>query len=116
MWKKLLFTGAALSLTASPGFAEVGDQETVRIWQIDTSGRPPFERRRVEVPVADLARFEQVQVTETVTRRVADFRGRPPFRRSVQEVPLIDAASLETGLTDKAHSPTPRPFHKLRHR
>ena len=104
-------------MASFPAAAERTAQETVTVWEIDTSGRPPFERRRVEVPVADAASLEAAgSAQETVTAWAVDYSGRPPFRRSMEEVPVIDAASLEVENTADRPRPIPAPFHKRRHR
>lgn len=72
------------------------DSQTLRVWQVDYSGRPPFKRSLVEVPVVDAARLESLGVVETRRLRTTDFSGRPPFKRRYQEVRVLDAASLET--------------------
>ena len=112
-----LLAALAALLVPLPALAETSQVETVRVWDIDTSGRPPFKRRLVEVPVADVARLESTsEPAATITRRVVDFSGRPPFRRSTQELPVIDTARLEAQANTRRDSPHPRPFHKPRHR
>ncbi len=110
---------AALStaLFGLPAGAEMSAQgETVTVWEVDTSGRPPFKRTRVELPVADVASLESADVA-LETRRVwtTDFRGRPPFRRGYEELPVVDAASLEYADTGDGDA-RPKPFFKRRHR
>ncbi len=89
--------------------------EMVRVWSVDTTGKPPFKRTLVEVPAADIASLEIDDANvETVTMRVTDFRGKPPFRRTMQEVPVIDAASLEQ-VSETTRKAGRTPFGK-RHR
>jgi hypothetical protein len=113
MLRTAIFAGLAAALLPFQATAGNTGQETITVWEVDTSGRPPFERRRVEVPVADTASAETV--TETVTVWTADYSGRPPFRRSYQSVPVVDAASFEAG-AETIQPVAPRPFHKTRHR
>lgn len=116
MFRATVFAGLAAAMTSSPAAAETIAGETVTVWEIDYSGRPPFERRQVEVPVADAASLESTNILqETVRAWVVDYSGRPPFRRSLQEVPVVDAASLEME-TGTGEGPFPKPFHKRRHR
>lgn len=53
------------------------DVETEVVWQTDFSGRPPFSRKQVELPVVDAASMELVEEESKIT----SFRGRPPFNR-----------------------------------
>lgn len=116
MIKASILAGLAAAVAALPAAAETHQGETITVWEIDYSGRPPFERRQVEVPVADAASLESsTRMRETVTMRVVDYSGRPPFRRSVEEVPVVDAASLEEQATTDRKT-VPRPFYKQRHR
>jgi hypothetical protein len=116
MFRATAFVGFAAAMASFPTAAETTARETMTVWEIDHSGRPPFERRRVEVPVADVASLESAGgVQETVRAWVVDYSGRPPFRRSMEEVPVIDAASLEVeNAADRQQIPAP--FHKRRHR
>ncbi len=70
--------------------------ETTTVWQVDMSGKPPFKRERVEIPVVDTARLEVTgEPIETVTVWQIDRSGKPPFRRTREEVPVIDVAAAE---------------------
>ena len=116
MLRAMVTAGLLASLAAIPATAETNGGPTVTVWEVDTSGRPPFERRRVEVPVADAASMEMNTASvETVRVWSADYSGRPPFRRSYQDVPVVDAASVETEAAASGTT-TPKPFHKRRHR
>ena len=90
--------------------------ETTTVWQVDMSGRPPFKRERVEVPVVDTA---QLIVTgepmETVTVWQLDRSGKPPFRRSRVEVPVVDVAVADVEEVEKGTDFRGRPPFK-RHR
>lgn len=113
-------SSAALAVTSLPVAAEAGSGSetaagaTVSVWDIDTSGRPPFKRRRIEVPVADVASFEMEPV-ETVTKWKADYSGKPPYRRSYQELPVVDSQG-EMASDSGSGDVVPRPFYKRRHR
>jgi hypothetical protein len=109
--KKMLILTSLISALIPLQASASGSQETVRVWQIDTSGRPPFKRSLVEMPVADAARMEPV-VTERVW--TTDFSGRPPFKRGYRELPVVDAASLDVEAS--AANARPTPFFKKRHR
>ena len=111
MTKFTLFAGIAAALFSSQGFSG-SEQETVTVWQVDTSGRPPFQRTRAEVPVADVAAAEVVETERVWT---TDFSGRPPFQRGYQDLPVIDAASMEPEFDTRSAPAKPRPFHKKRH-
>ena len=100
---KIRFHPYACAVLASCTFAIGGapaafaEQQTVTTWEVDMQGRPPYERRRVVLPVVDAASVsaERGQV-ETERRRVVVFSGKPPFRRQVVELEVVDAAALET--------------------
>ena len=71
------------------------------VWTVDSRGRPPFQRSRIEVPVVDVAAMETPEAMEMTTVWSVDRTGHPPFKRKRIEVPVIDAASLEvSGDTD----------------
>jgi len=83
-------------------FADTTGVEMVKVWSIDFSGRPPFKRQLIELPVADVARMEASnEIIETKRVWTVDYSGKPPFRRKFEEVPVIDAASLEVNEADK---------------
>ncbi len=85
------------------------------VWKVDFSGRPPFDRQLVEVPVADAASFETVLDVEMQRVWHTDFSGRPPFKRGYADIPVIDAAQLEL-VEASQEGVRPRPFAKPRHR
>ena len=79
--------------TDSAGNAAV---ETVKVWKVDFSGRPPFKRELIELPVADVAALEtENKIVEFERSWQVDYSGKPPFKRRFLDVPVIDAASLE---------------------
>lgn len=102
--KVVLGTGlAAAALCFGSANADVdtaeqidSNKQTLRVWQVDYSGKPPFKRSLVAAPTIDVARLESLGVVETRRLRTVDFSSRPPFRRRYQDVPILDAASLET--------------------
>ena len=105
----LLLAGMAALFTPLPSLAETSHGEMVRVWEIDTSGRPPFKRRLVEVPAVDVARLESSpEPAATIQRRTVDFSGRPPFRRSIEELPVIDTARLESSQATTSLTPLSR--------
>lgn len=70
--------------------------ETTTVWQVDMSGKPPYKRERVEVPVIDTARLEVTgEPMEMVTVWQVDRSGKPPFKRTREEVPVIDVAAMD---------------------
>lgn len=90
--------GALAAAMAQAGDLSASAGETVRVMKVDHSGRPPFQREFVEVPVADLAALEPVAEAssgETVEMLVTDFRGRPPYQRERMDVPVADIAAME---------------------
>lgn len=101
-WVLAVLCGAGL-FTASAGNAAAAEETpfasgvaTKTVWQVDMSGRPPYSRTRVEVPVVDAAAMEVSEYAgETTTVWVREHRGRPPFDRRRVEVPVVDAAALE---------------------
>jgi hypothetical protein len=99
MRKSALISAIAGAFLALPVAADMSDnsEETVKVWEVDTSGHPPFKRTLVEVPVADVARLETVE-TERVWH--VDYSGRPPFTRSYEELPVVDADDKPVGLID----------------
>jgi hypothetical protein len=74
------------------------DAPTMTVWEVDMSGRPPYRRTRIEVPVVDVAALETpaAGTTETTTVWEVVRRGKPPYSRRQVEVPVVDAAALET--------------------
>lgn len=115
----LVIAIVATGLTFPVAAGQASQPETVSVWHVDYSGRPPFKRARVELPAADVARME---VTDTAGKTVrvwtTDFSGRPPFRRGYADLPVIDTARMEETADDSAaHVATrARPFFKKRHR
>lgn len=99
MAKTKLFTCFASIMFAFSSlhtFADTDEQEMVKVWTVDYSGRPPFKRELVEVPAIDLARLEASdEILEVQKVWTVKFSGKPPFKRSFEEVAVIDAASLE---------------------
>ncbi len=109
--------GILASLLVAPALADVSGQDTAKVWQVDMSGRPPYQRTLVDVPVIDAAAMEIDAAVETELVRTTDFRGKPPFRRSLEALPVIDAASLEAGAQDEGQrNVKAKPFFKQRHR
>jgi hypothetical protein len=119
MHRLALYTAIAGALFALPAAAEtssVAEQETVTIWKVDYSGRPPFDRELIEVPVADVASFEAASTVETERVWHTDFTGRPPFKRGYVDLPVIDTAQFEIESTQSSGDIQPKPFSKPRHR
>jgi hypothetical protein len=119
MKRMALAAALAGALVAFPAGADVNaaaEQETVTVWKVDYSGRPPYDRERVEVPVADIASFETAPAVETERVWHTDFSGRPPFKRGYADLPVIDAAQFEIDSTQSSGDVKPKPFSKPRHR
>ena len=114
MLRSALFSAIAALLLALPAAAETNSasQDLVKVWKVDTSGRPPFKRTLVEIQSADLAQLEVVD-TERVWH--VDYSGRPPYRRAFEELPVVDAAALDID-ESSAQSGLPSPTFKKRHR
>ncbi|GAB5500532.1 MAG: hypothetical protein PsegKO_28430 [Pseudohongiellaceae bacterium] len=114
MLKSALFSAIAGSLLALSVAADASDSSDVmvKVWEIDTSGRPPFKRTLVEIPAADLAQLEVID-TERVWH--VDYSGRPPYRRGFDELPVVDAAALDV-IGDAGSEARPSPIFKKRHR
>ena len=110
----LIVTATLMSCT-SVGRDHTGnefDGDMVSVWAVDKSGAPPFKRRLVQVPAADIAALEvESGNVETVRKMVTNFRGKPPFRRRTVEVPVVDVSSLEIDTIQK-RSIRPRSFFK----
>lgn len=114
-----LLAGSALAVASAQAEQDAlssvanGDAPTMTVWEVDMSGRPPYRRTRVEVPVLDVAALEtpRTDVTETTTVWEVDRSGKPPYSRRQVEVPVIDAAALETleaGAADAVEETSPR--------
>jgi len=103
--RKLVFATFATFALLQPATATFADTtnsatndsvDTVKVWKIDFSGRPPFKRELIELPVADVAALEEEnKIVETERSWQVKFVGKPPFKRRLLEIPVIDAASLE---------------------
>ena len=90
--------------------------ETVTVWAVDHSGRPPFKRERVEIPVVDTAQLEVTDKSvETVTVWTIDRSGKPPYQRRREELPVTDVAAIESELAEEEPLFRGRPPFK-RHR
>jgi hypothetical protein len=101
---------------ATSALAQTNDQEMVKVWSIDFSGRPPFSRQLIELPVADVARLETSgEIIETERVWTVKKSGKPPFRRRFEDIPVIDAASLEVNEADSSTRKKPLGSFK-RHR
>lgn len=110
MLKFVIAAGALGALIAVPASAAAQEQSaeeaTVKVWETDFSGRPPFKRVLKEVTLTEAAALEaEPGLIETVTKRVVNFSGKPPFRRKVEEVEVIEAASLEIDSASDTESP-----------
>ncbi len=104
------------TLVSAPTVAEVSTQETMKVWSVDMSGRPPYQRTLVEAPVIDAAAMEIDTNIETELVWTTDFSGKPPFKRSLEELPVIDAASLEADVQGEVQRAVKaKPFFKPRH-
>lgn len=119
MIKYVIAAGALGALIALPATAAAQEQSsaeaTVKIWETDFSGRPPFKRVLKEVSLAEAAALEaEPGLIETVTKRVVNFSGKPPFRRKVQEVQIIEAASLEVEDNAESNAKSPLLRNKAR--
>ena len=91
-----LVVGSLLIQPAIADTANTSGTEMVKVWKVDFSGRPPFKRKLIELPVADVAALEASdKVVDTERVLTVDYSGKPPFKRRWQEIPVIDAASLE---------------------
>lgn len=118
MIRAAIIAGLATSLLSVPTLAESRTPATVHVWQVDTSGHPPFKRTRVELSAVDAASME-IAEDVVATERVwtTDFSGRPPFQRGFEELPVIDAASLEADIeAEVSRAIKAKPFFKQRHR
>ncbi|MEW9797115.1 hypothetical protein [Alteromonas sp. CYL-A6] len=93
MKKRIALLSLVCAFTSQFAVAE----ETRQVMVVDTSGKPPFKRSIVEVPVSDIAQFEAVSQNELETTRqtVVDYRGKPPYSRRVVEMPVVDVAQFE---------------------
>ncbi|MFK8067150.1 MAG: hypothetical protein AB8D52_02800 [Gammaproteobacteria bacterium] len=78
------------------------NQEMTRVWQTDISGKPPYKRKMVQVPVVDLASFE---TKKTKAVNSADFSGKPPYKRNKETVRIVDLAQFEA-INEKVESAT----------
>ena len=105
-----LFAATFFMTSLAPVIAD--DQEEMTVWQIDYSGKPPYQRKAEKVKVADMARFE-TQDTELV--KVTDFSGKPPFKRNVEKLRVVDLAQFETA-EEKKFVPAPRRMKHAHHR
>ena len=117
MFRAALSTGIVAALLSAPALAEHSTKTTVKVWEVDMSGRPPYQRTLVDMPVIDTASME-IDTANIETERVwtTDFSGKPPFKRSMQELPVIDAASLEADIEgDVSRAVKAKPFFKPRH-
>ncbi|MBU3022362.1 hypothetical protein [Aestuariibacter sp. A3R04] len=97
----VFFISSTLSFTAisaanaNPSNAS---QDTVKVQVVDYSGKPPFKREVIMLPVADVAKLENAQgdtPTEYAEVRTVVMRGKPPFRRTVETLPVYDVAQLD---------------------
>ncbi|NDV93206.1 hypothetical protein GTH32_18710 [Alteromonas sp. 345S023] len=92
--KHLALLGLAVAGFSCSALAMAQSTKTVQI--VDTQGKPPFKRKMVEIPVQDVAQFEELGEVETVRKRVVtSFNGKPPYTRRVVEVPVVDIAQFE---------------------
>ena len=101
--KKLVLPLLLLSSIAAVPFAtavanEGADNTSItKMIIVDRTGKPPFERKLVEVQEHDVAQFELLAAaTECENRMSVDMRGKPPFKRSVECIPVVDVAQFET--------------------
>ena len=107
---------ALMTLPTTTALADTAGQEMVKAWSVEFTGRPPFKRRMIELPAADVARLEATnEIVEMERIWTIDYSGKPPFKRRFEEVPVIDAASLELDAADTSERKKPLGSFK-RHR
>lgn len=77
----LVAVAAMFAVSANAGEMEhaKAKQEMVTIHTVDMSGKPPFKRKLVTVPVEDVAAMEVEQSAKNKTKRLAN--DRPPYNR-----------------------------------
>lgn len=79
------------------------DVETTTRWEVDTRGKPPYSRKRVEVPVVDTARLEVAdESTETVKVWTIDRSGKPPYKRAFEELPVSEVSAMSVEAAEAA--------------
>jgi hypothetical protein len=85
-----------LAVMGFSGNALAVSQGTKTVQIVDTQGKPPFKRKLVEIPVQNVAQFEEMGEVETIRKRVVtSFNGKPPYTRRTVEVPVVDIAQFE---------------------
>ncbi len=93
--KRMIISMLALAVSS---VAVANDTETVTVQSVDFKGKPPFKRTMDELPVSDVAQFEQDQ--EMVAVKVVQMGSKPPYKRRTVYLPVTDVAQFET--TDDA--------------
>jgi len=88
--KTILLSIATLCLSVTA--CATPQSSTMKVQEVDYSGKPPFKRRMVSVDVADTA---QLETTETTLVRTTEFAGKPPFKRNVEKLEIVDSAELQ---------------------
>ena len=98
---KLRYILGTLLITATLPLAaqaeQVSHREMVDVQLVDFSGKPPFKRRTVSVPVSDVAQLETLgqEAIEYVEVKEVVMRGKPPYRRKITMMPVYDVAQFE---------------------
>ncbi|MEQ3639337.1 hypothetical protein ACOJR9_15610 [Alteromonas sp. A081] len=93
----MLSSIAAVPLATASANKGADNASVTKMIIVDRTGKPPFERRLVEVQEHDVAQFELLNAsTECENRMSVDMRGKPPFKRSIECIPVIDVAQFET--------------------
>lgn len=89
MLRATILSSLIFSLVSFNAVAETDSEASVTVWGVDTAGRTPFERRTMEVPAADVVRFN-LEPVEPLELHRADFNNELPFVRGRDGVPIMD--------------------------
>ncbi|EED36573.1 hypothetical protein NOR51B_2525 [Luminiphilus syltensis NOR5-1B] len=107
MTKHALALAMAMGISAGLPLANAQpmeqDIETTTLWEVDMRGKPPYARKRIEVPVVDTARLEIAdENAETVRVWTIDRSGKPPFKRRFEELPVSEVSAMSVEAAEAA--------------
>jgi len=93
---QLFAIGLAVLTSGSVVSAQECTENCVSTWVTDFSGKPPFKRTLVQMPVVEVAEVEVVESEPVfVEVKTVDFKGKPPFKRRVETLEQVEVLEVE---------------------
>lgn len=99
-----IFSALVVSLGAEAEYSK----STTEGWEVNYSGKPPYQRTLQEVGVG------QSDAAKTQVETTANFSGKPPFARNAKRQKIVDVAALKKAESSDRKNLKGRPPFKRR--